>query len=173
MASLSGAKLLGLCTIAVGAIYAAGYVYTEPTAQAAVPSASAHQLTPQANQGASPRSSPSTSPTSSSPTPSPGAKNSGASTTAQTVQYKDGQYTGSGSNPYGTLSVLVTIANGKISNVKITSYNMHYPQQYIDPQMVNEVVSMQTWRVYVVSGATASSYNFAEAVYYALQKARA
>ncbi len=89
------------------------------------------------------------------------------------MKYKDGQYTGSGSNPYGTLSVSVTIANGKISAVKITSYNMHYPQQFIDPQMINEVLSMQTWRVYVVTGATASSYNFAEAVYYALQKARA
>ncbi|MDA8204520.1 MAG: FMN-binding protein [Thermaerobacter sp.] len=67
----------------------------------------------------------------------------------------------------------VTISRGKISAVKITSYNMHYPQSYVDPQMNQEFVKMQTYRVYAVSGATASSYNFAEAVYYALQRARA
>lgn len=67
----------------------------------------------------------------------------------------------------------VKISGGKIASVRITSYNMHYPASYIDPQMNNEVVQMQTYRVYAVSGATASSYNFAEAVYYALQKAKA
>jgi uncharacterized protein with FMN-binding domain len=67
----------------------------------------------------------------------------------------------------------VTIAGGKITNVKITAYAMHYPSSYISPFMNNEVVKMQTYQVYGISGATASSYNFAEAVYYALQKAKA
>ncbi len=57
--------------------------------------------------------------------------------------------------------------------MKITSYNMHYPSSFIYPQIANEVIQMQTYRVYNITGATASSYNFAEAVYYALQKAKA
>ena len=87
--------------------------------------------------------------------------------------YKDGTYTGVGSNPYGGLAVSLTVANGKISSVKITQYTMHYPQSIIDPQLPHEVVSMQTWRIYIVTGATASTYNFAEAVYKALQQAKA
>ncbi len=89
------------------------------------------------------------------------------------AQYKDGTYTGTGSNPYGTLAVSLTVANGRISTVKITQYNMHYPQSIIDPQLPGEVVSMQTWHIYIITGATASTYNFAEAVYNALQKAKA
>jgi uncharacterized protein with FMN-binding domain len=68
--------------------------------------------------------------------------------------------------------VSVRIEKGKIASVRITNYAMHYPQGFIDPQMPDEVRAMQTWRVYVVSGATASSYNFAEAVYFALKKAK-
>lgn len=154
------AKLLALCTAAVGAIYAAGYVVTEPTAQASG--------TPSTTASAAPARQHVQHPARKS------SGNSGSpSSSSKKIQYKDGQYNGNGSNPYGTLSVLVTIAQGKIASVKITSYAMHYPQSFIDPQMNKEVVSMQTWRVYAVSGATASSYNFAEAVYYALQKARA
>lgn len=139
-------KLLVLCSAAVGALYAGGYVVTMPTASATTaPSSTA--------------SSPHT-------TQAPAAK--GAK-----VAYKDGQYHGSGSNPYGMLSVLLTISGGKIASVRITSYTMHYPESFIDPTMPKEVVSKQTWKVYGVSGATASSENFAEAVYYALQKAKA
>ena len=161
-------KLLILCTAAVAAVYAGAYVYTEPSAQAAgsagsvtgTKAASRSTSNPNANTNA-PASGKKTSPTSPS---------SGGSTQ---VKYKDGTYTGSGSNVYGDLSVAVTISRGKIAAVKITSYNMHYPQSYVDPQMNQEFVKMQTYRVYAVSGATASSYNFAEAVYYALQRARA
>ena len=145
-------KLLALGTAAVGAIYATGYVVTEPTAKASSQSPSASA--PQARRSVSP-------------------SHHTHSASAKATVYKDGQYTGSGSNQYGTLSVLVTVKSGKVTSVKITSYAMHYPQSFINPQMPKEVISKQTWRVYVVSGATASSYNFAEAVYYALKKAQA
>jgi uncharacterized protein with FMN-binding domain len=161
MPSLSGARLMGLCTIAVGAIYAAGYLYTEPSAQANAIAA----FSPTA--GAAPHHA-ATSAKSASPTPGPTRK---ASPHPGPV-YKDGVHTGFASNPYGTLSVAVTVIRGKIATVKITSYNMHYPQSVIDPQLPQEAVAKQTWRIYIVSGATASTYNFAEAVYNALQKAR-
>lgn len=159
---------MGLCTLAVAAIYAAGYTYTEPSAQATTSDASinGHQNSNKKNHDLS-HNPTSTTPTSSSSTIT---HKSGQ---AQQAVYKDGVYTGAGENQFGTLSVAVRVAYGKIASVRITSYNMHYSQSYIDPQMPNQVVSMQTWRVYVVSGATASSYNFAEAVYSALQKAKA
>lgn len=163
-------KLLALCTAAVGAIYAGGYVYTQPSAQAS-------GVTPQSSVGGNPSSSPSPS---SSPTPSSSSgsapsssSGSASSPAAAKVTYRDGTYTGSGSNVYGTLSVKLTVSGGKISSVKITSYNMHYPSSFIYPQIAHEVIQMQTYRVYNITGATASSYNFAEAVYYALQKAKA
>jgi uncharacterized protein with FMN-binding domain len=145
----SGAKLLILCTLAVGAIYTGAYVYTTPRSHAASATtvSSAHRQ-----------------------------RNSGSSAVApagsRRAEYKDGTYTGSGANPYGTLSVSVTIAGGRISSVMITSYNMHYPLSFIDPFMNKEMIKNQTYRVYAVSGATASSDNFAEAVYFALQKAK-
>lgn len=141
------AKLLVLCSAAVGAIYATGYVVTQPSAQATKAPASTG---------------------SASNTPS-----SHASRRTHQGQYNDGEYRGSGSNQYGVLSVLLTISQGKIASVRITNYAMHYPQSYIDPTMPDEVIAKQTWDVYGVSGATASSDNFAEAVYNALQKAKA
>jgi uncharacterized protein with FMN-binding domain len=151
MPSPSGTRLLALCTLAVAAVYAAGYAYTEPTVMGSGPVAA----------GAAGR------------TNQPAASESPRQAGPVAARYRDGTYTGVGSNPYGTLSVSVTIARGRITAVRITHYNMHYPSYFIDPQMNREVVQMQTWRVYVVSGATASSYNFAEAVYQALQKAKA
>ncbi|NMP24863.1 FMN-binding protein [Sulfobacillus harzensis] len=144
-------KLWILCSAAVGAIYAAGHLVTVPTASIA--------------EGPSAVQSASSSASRSNSLP--------ARTSASQSAYRDGHYSGSGSNPYGILSVLVTVSGGKIASVRITNYAMHYPQSYIDPTMPEEVVSQQTWNVYGVSGATASSENFAEAVYNALQKAKA
>ncbi len=166
MSSLSGSRLMGLCTIAVGAIYAAGYLYTEPSIT------NARGTPPAIATTQSPRgSAKSKTPSSKAGSSAAGQKPSATGASAHTM-YKDGVYTGAGANPYGTLTVAVSISHGKILSVKITSYNMHYPQSIIDPQLPQEAVSKQTWRIYIVSGATASTYNFAEAVYYALQKAK-
>lgn len=149
MTDASGAKLLILCTLAVGAIYTGAYVYTTPRAHApsATTVSSAHRQKNSPSSAVAPAGS-------------------------RTAEYKDGTYTGSGANPYGTLSVSVTIAHGRIAAVMITQYNMHYPASFIDPFMNREMIKNQTYRVYAVSGATASSENFAEAVYFALKKAR-
>ena len=169
MAVAASTKLLALCTAAVGAVYAAGYVYTQPTAQASgVSGQSSLGGTPSSSSSPSASAAPSSS--NSAPSSSSGSASGPA---AAKVQYRDGTYTGSGANAYGTLSVKLTISGGKIASVKLTSYNMHYPSSFIYPQIANEVVQMQTYRVYNITGATASSYNFAEAVYYALQKAKA
>ncbi len=103
----------------------------------------------------------------------PSGKSSSKPASATAVKYKDGTYTGVGTNPYGSIALSVVIKHGKIVSVPITQWTMHYPQYVIDPQLPKEVISMQTWRIYIVSGATASTYNFAQAVYQALQKAKA
>ncbi|MGC8488817.1 MAG: FMN-binding protein [Clostridia bacterium] len=158
MAAGPNARLLALCSLAVGAIYAAGYVYTEPSAHGVASAASVTGA--RAAQGPAATASGSSSGASSSPASS------------SSVHYKDGTFNGNAANAYGTLSVSVTIAGGKISSVQITSYSMHYPQSFIDPQLNQEVVAAQTYNVMLVSGATASSYNFLQAVYNALQSAR-
>lgn len=190
---------MSVCGAAVTAVYAAGYIYTMPSAQANTssvpglnPTTPASQSTPGAaakaynhskTQSSAKKSSPTHHPTSSSTstnsTANKGNPKSQTSSSnakkpaAKAAQYKDGVYTGVASNPYGGLSLAVTIAHGKIASVKITSYSMHYPQSVIDPQLPQEAVQMQTWRIYIVSGATASTYNFAEAMYQALNKAKA
>jgi uncharacterized protein with FMN-binding domain len=162
MRSLTGSKLIGLCTVAISTIYAAGYLYTQPVADASAagtpPGIARAGIHTQVSPGTSASSTPASAP---------------AANHAKSTVYKDGVYSGAGSNPYGTLSVAVRILAGKISSVQVTSYAMHYPQSIIDPQLPAEAVSKQTWRINIISGATASTYNFAEAVYYALQKAKA
>ncbi|KYP81354.1 FMN-binding protein [Ferroacidibacillus organovorans] len=209
-----GKRLMSVFGMAVTAVYAAGYIYTMPSAQANTSSipglnpttptpsqstpgaaAKAYNSKPQSSTKKSSSSHHATSTTASKKsTPTHHAPSTAASTSstakkgntksststntakkpaAKAAQYKDGVFTGVASNPYGGLSLAVTIAHGKIAAVKITSYTMHYPQSVIDPQLPQEAVQMQTWRIYIVSGATASTYNFAEAMYQALNKAKA
>ncbi|MDB5055469.1 MAG: FMN-binding protein, partial [Bacilli bacterium] len=42
--------------------------------------------------------------------------------------YKDGTYTGSGSNRRGSIEVAVTIKNDKITDVEISNFAMHYSE---------------------------------------------
>lgn len=195
-----GKRLIGICSVAVTAIYTAGYIYTLPSAQAQASSvpplsptntnttpgaaAVAHSASTAAGSGHGASSSTSgksgsagsgTSGNGSSTrkNSSQSGKSSSKTPTAPVAKYKDGSYTGVGTNPYGSLALTVAIAHGKIASVHINQWTMHYPQSVIDPQLPQEVVSMQTWRIYIVTGATASTYNFAEAVYQALKKAKA
>ena len=180
MAKKMGKRLMGICGVAVTAVYAAGYIYTMPSAQAtttgtSLPAAStsASSTPPASTSNHTKHTSKQQSSSSATRKSSHSSATSKKNQASSTAKYKDGTYTGTGNNSYGTCSVAVTIQHGKITSAKITNYMMHYPQYYIDPQLPQEVVSMQTWQIYIVSGATASTYNFAEAVYYALQKAKA
>lgn len=200
MATKMGKRLMGICGLAVTAVYTAGYIYTQTPAQASassLPTLASSAAKPGANvppvhsvhksasthtKTATKKSTKKTTaksvkkPTKKFTTKStkkPAAHATTKVASAHVAQYKDGTFTGTGSNPYGGLSLDVTIAHGKIASVNITQYTMHYPQSVIDPQLPQEAVSMQTWKIYLVSGATASTYNFAEAMYQALQKAKA
>jgi uncharacterized protein with FMN-binding domain len=99
------------------------------------------------------------------PTPSPQP-----TPIVQNQKYKDGIYTGSGTNRFGTVEVTVTIEKGEIASVDITSSRTRYPQKYIDP-LPAEVVDAQDYNVDTVSGATRSSEDFINAVKEALMQA--
>lgn len=81
----------------------------------------------------------------------------------------DGTYTGSGTGLRGTTTVSVTVADGKISDIQVVSYEDD--QQYFEhaeSTMVSEVLTAQSLDVDTVSGATFSSNSILEAVANAL-----
>lgn len=169
-ARMSG-RLAAVCAAAVGSIYAAGYLVT---------SNSVHPLNPAGSSNTSVQKSSSSPSSSSTPASTNTAQSTNAtqssgttSQTSTTPKYRDGVYHGSGTNPYGTVAVTLTIHHGRIASVKITDCTTHYPQSVIDPILPNMVMARQSWRVDIISGATASTYDFAEAVYRALQSAQA
>ncbi|MFY4776696.1 FMN-binding protein [Metabacillus sp. RGM 3146] len=95
---------------------------------------------------------------------------SGSSSEAKQT-YKDGTYTGQGSNHIGSVEVAVTIKKGKIENVEITNCDTHYSESYIE-NFPAEVVKNQSSKVNAVSGATLSAEDFEAAVDEALVQAQ-
>ncbi|SHJ49980.1 FMN-binding protein [Alicyclobacillus tolerans] len=182
MLKTTQSKWLTLSTAAVGAIYAAGFFYTEPTVQALNPqildqkNASEsnkvfHQMGKEHHETRSFHKALSSTTTSANHQTSNSDKSQHKSDSSSL--YKDGIYQGVGTNTYGSVGVSVTIQNGKITQVQITQCTTHYPQSVIDPVLPNEVEAKQTWQIDIVSGATASTQDFAMAVYQALQAAKA
>ena len=87
--------------------------------------------------------------------------------------YKDGTYTGSGTGFDGaTTKISVTIANGKITNIKTIS-NGDTPEFYNQASngIINKMISTQSASVDTVSGATFSSNGIISAVKNALNQA--
>lgn len=162
MAKQMSKQLIAMCTVALGAMYAAGYAVTAPFADqpvAGVPNGS--NTTQQRAESAL------TDKTNDATT-----NGSGGTSSVKSAKYIDGTYQGTGSDQIGTVDVAVTIRNGKIVRVEITECDTHYPQSDIDPVLPNEVIAKQSANVDFVSGATLSSYAFAMAVQQALSQAQ-
>jgi uncharacterized protein with FMN-binding domain len=93
--------------------------------------------------------------------------------------YKDGIYSGWGSCRHGDIETSVTIQDGKIALVAISQCLTRYSCGWIAPKvpgaglpdLPSQVVERQSPKVDYVSGATESSYAFADAVVAALAKA--
>ncbi|MBL0385259.1 FMN-binding protein [Tumebacillus sp. ITR2] len=98
--------------------------------------------------------------------------NSNTTSSASTGTYKDGTYTGMGSNRIGSVEVAVTIQGGKIAAVEITNCDTHYPQSRIDG-LPAQAVERQSSKVDTVSGATKSTDDFRNAMNQALAQAQA
>ena len=81
----------------------------------------------------------------------------------------DGTYTGSGTGFRGEIVVSVTVKNGQITSVTVTSYSDD--EKYFsraETQVISEIIANQTASVDAVSGATFSSNGIMEAVANAL-----
>lgn len=92
-------------------------------------------------------------------------------------KYRDGVYKGSSSYVYfGNVQVAVTIAKGRISNVKFLQFpNTHATSVYINqqamPYLKQEAIKAQTSKVQIISGATFTSEGFIQSLQNALKKA--
>jgi uncharacterized protein with FMN-binding domain len=86
--------------------------------------------------------------------------------------YKDGTFSGTGTSRRGNVTVAVTIAGGRITNVSLTKVATEYPASAI-ASLPAQVVATQSAQVNGVSGATYSAQAFRSAVQAALQQAAA
>lgn len=99
------------------------------------------------------------------------------STTTPTTEvpeggYKDGTYQGSGTGFGGTITVQVTVSDGKITAVDILSASGETDSYFASAQgVVSKVLSSQSPNVDAVSGATYSSNGIIQAVQNALSQA--
>lgn len=86
--------------------------------------------------------------------------------------WKDGTYTGSGKGFGGTISVKVTVKDGKISAIDVTSASGETASYFSKVKgIIPKMISGQTTNVDVASGATYSSNGIITAVRNALSKA--
>ena len=141
-------RLVALSSSAIAAIYFAGFAATRAADAARVSVATAVPSTASISSSVSASSAPTVSP------------------------YKDGTFTGTGTSRRGNITVAVTIAGGRISNVSLTSVATEYPASAVASQPA-QVVASQSAQVNGVSGATYSAQAFRGAVQAALQQAKA
>ena len=105
------------------------------------------------------------------------AGNAGGSTpsvskVSESGTWKDGTYTGSGKGFGGTISVKVTVKDGKISAIDVTSASGETASYFSKAKgIIPKMISGQTTNVDAASGATYSSNGIITAVRNALSKA--
>jgi uncharacterized protein with FMN-binding domain len=113
--------------------------------------------------------------TANSPSSTPGNSiNGSSSSNTNSVKYKDGTYTGTGTGfRRGTTEMSVTIKDGKITKVEtVSSQDTPNYYNYAESTITSEIVSAQSTSVDTVSGATFSSRGIIEAVQNALSKSK-
>ncbi|HEX8931699.1 MAG TPA: FMN-binding protein [Patescibacteria group bacterium] len=113
--------------------------------------------------------------------PAPTSQHTNASPTSAprpASGYKDGIYIGDPADAfYGNIQVQVTIAGGRIKDVKFLQFpsdrgtSIEINQQ-ADPILAQEAIQVQSANVDIVSGATDSSQAFIQSMHSALNKAK-
>lgn len=169
--SIAGAQANGAGASTTGGIAAPG-----SSSSAATPSAGPSPAPGASSSAANP--SPATSSTTqpaaaSGPAGSATASSAAAAAPAKSpaaAKYKDGTFSAQGWGPHGPMTVAVVVHLGRIVSANVTQCGTTYTCQYMDP-LVRSVVSLQGPPVDYVSGATASSMAYYQAVTAALQKA--
>jgi uncharacterized protein with FMN-binding domain len=191
-------KWVALCSTAIGAIYVAAYLATETQATMLQPQqqAQVHMQT-ESSQTQQQLNTPTDSsqpqqhaivntptdssqpqqhaivntPTKSSQPQQQPVVNTPTKSSQPKRIYKDGTYTGSGSNRRGSIEVAVTIKNDKITDVEISNFAMHYSESDV-VGLPEEVLQKQSSQLKNVSGATYSTHAFEDAIQDALSQAQ-
>ncbi|KSU83162.1 Uncharacterized protein, contains FMN-binding domain [Fictibacillus enclensis] len=151
-----GNKMIALCSSAIGAVYLAGFVSSQPDQSAAVP----HTHTDHTNTKTD--------------TPANGAKpprQVSKNSVPTNKVYKDGTFIGQATNHIGSVEVAVTFKKDKITDVEITNCDTHYSPSYIQ-DLPQQVLIRQSANVDIVSGATLSTEDFQQAVDDCIQQAK-
>ena len=153
--------LVAMSIAAIATIYTVGYAETGTAASALeAPSPAISTPLPAATQRPA---SPFAGSISRAPTATP--------TPTGPVSYQDGVYQGTGNSPRGGFQVAVTIADGSITDVKLTRVTTEYPA-YVIQALPGQVIARQSAQVNRVSGATYSTLAFQTAVKQALAQAQ-
>ncbi len=105
------------------------------------------------------------------------APGAGAATAPKPAGYKDGTFTGQAVDMrFGPVQVQVTISGGKIADV--TALQLPFDRSrsaqissYAEPTLRSEVLQAQSANIDMLSGATYTSYAYAESVQSALDQA--
>lgn len=101
-----------------------------------------------------------------------GGSDPSVSKVSESGTWKDGTYTGSGKGFGGTISVKVTVEDGKISAIDVTSASGETASYFSKAKgIIPKMISGQTTNVDAASGATYSSNGIITAVRNALSKA--
>jgi uncharacterized protein with FMN-binding domain len=160
-------RLVALSSSAIAAIYFAGLLSTRAAAES-VSATAGVETTPVSTVVASSSVTPTSAPTIVVGATATATKTALASSTG----YADGTYTGTGSGRYGSVTVSLSTSGGKIASVQITKVSTTFPVSQI-ASLPAQVVQRQSATVNAVTGATASSLAFKQAVQQALVQAAA
>src|SRR5438093_2563988 len=157
MAKKMPGRLVALSASAVAAIYLAGLVSTQPAADSVTVASAGATSTPVLVAAVAATAMPVVAPTgvpATAATPLPAATATATtSSAAGPSTYANGTFSGSGTSRFGNVNVSVSVSNGKIANVQITSVTTKYPASRI-ASLPGQVVQNQTANVNVVTGAT-------------------
>jgi uncharacterized protein with FMN-binding domain len=178
-------KWVALCSTAIGAIYVAAYLATETQATMQQPQQQAQVNTPTKSSQPQQHAIVNTPTKSSQPqqhaivnTPTKSSQpqqhaivNTPTKSSQPKSLYKDGTYTGTGSNRRGSIQVTVIIKNDKITDVEISNFAMHYSESDV-VGLPQEVLQKQSSQLKNVSGATYSTHAFEDAIQNALFQAQ-
>lgn len=102
--------------------------------------------------------------------PASASNDKSVSAAKKKYKYRDGTFSGEGSNWNGMVGVKVAVKQGKITSVKITKCTTSYPE-YLIKHLPSQIIHSQSAKVDNVSGATYSTGEFQTAVKNALHKA--
>jgi uncharacterized protein with FMN-binding domain len=165
MARKMPCRLVALSASAVATIYVAGLLSTQSAAQSVADAAAPVTVTTPGSTLAT---------DSSAPAVVVGASSTSTTSTSATASsgYTNGTYSATGTSALGNVTVSLSVAGGKISNVQITRVTTKFPMSRI-ASLPAQVVSKQSANVNGVSGATYSSQAFKQAVQLALAQAQA